>query len=100
MRTGRLARPAAVSAIRVVPSDARVEHPAPDVVGPALADVLTREMDDRLDAFERAVDRASLGIPLNLGRAGWRPTDEVEQVVPGPVERGREGRPDQARTIR
>ena len=80
--------------------DAGVEHPAPNVVGPALADVLTCEMDDRLDAFERAVDRARLGIPLNLGRAGRRPTDEVEQVVPGRVERGSEGRPDEARMIR
>ena len=32
--------------------DARVEHPAPNVVGPALTDALTREMDDRLDALE------------------------------------------------
>ena len=83
------------------PVDARVEHPAPDVVAPALADVLTGEMDDRLDAFERAVDRAGVDVPLNLGRGRSAcVADDVEQVVPGVVERGSEGRPDQARTIR
>ncbi len=40
------------------PVHPRVEHSAPHVVAPALADVLSREMDDRLDALERTRRRS------------------------------------------
>ena len=67
------------------------------LVGPALvADALAREVDDRVDAFERGrVDQPRLGIPPDVVTGGDAAALQPQHTMAGPPELAAERGPDE-----